>query len=190
MQLIKVIPCGSLADKYPVMEIGAATAAEAIEGWSKQICPNGMIPELIEVLDFESEHQLKNRTEVTEIKLYPAMYGAGGMAKFMGIIIGAAMIAAALLIPGLNAVVVTSLIVSGATAMAMGVINLFLPAPSLSKEEDPEASKYVGSGRNTTKIGTPIPIAGGRMLAGGHFMSVQVNATELVYGRMPDTPPA
>lgn len=199
MQLIKVIPCGSLADKYPAMEIGATSAFEAIEGWSRQVCPVGRMPELMEALGFETEALLRGPTDKTEIHIYPAMYGGGGAMKFIGIIIGAAMMVgavvftaggAAAILAGTANMFATSIFIGGAMMMVMGVINLFMPQPSLSKEADPEASKYIGSGQNTTKIGTHIPMGGGRMLVGGHYLSVQVNAQELVYGKFPDTPPA
>lgn len=199
MQLIKVIPCGSLADKYPTIEIGATSAYEAIEGWSRQVCPTGRIPQLMEAVDFETEALLRGPTDKTEIYLYPAMYGGGGAMKFIGIIVGAAMVVGAIVATGGGAAAIfagaansfaTSIFIGGAMMMIMGAINLFLPAPSLSKEEDPEASKYIGSGQNTTKIGTPIPMGGGRMMVGGHYLSVQVNAQGLVYGKFPDTPPA
>lgn len=195
MHLIRVIPCGLLAEKYDALEIGATSVYEAIEGWSRQVCPSGRIPHLIEVVDFGTEESLRASTDVTEIYLYPAMYGGGGLGRFMGIIIGAAMIAGAIIATGgvgavFTSTIATSIFISGATMMVMGVIGLFMPAPSLSKSEDPEASKYIGSGGNSTKIGTHIPMGGGRMMVGGHFLSVQVNAQELVYGAFPSTPPA
>lgn len=199
MHLIEVIPCGSLADQYEPLTIGADTAAEAIEGWSRQVCPVGRIPQLIEVVDFETEAQLRDTTEATKLYLYPAMYGGGGLGRYVGIIVGAAMIAGAIIATGGGAAAIfagtanafaSSVFISGALMMVMGAINLFLPAPSLSKESDPEASKYIGSGDNSTKIGTHIPMGGGRMMVGGHFLSVQVNAQELVYGQFPSSPAA
>lgn len=193
MQLIEVVPMGILAQKYQAIKIGAESVAEAIEGWSRQVCPAGRIPELIEVLDFDTEEKLRAQTQVEKVYLYPAMYGGGGLARFTGIILGAALIAAAFVVApaaGIGASKLASaLLVGGITTMIMGVVNLFMPQPSLSRSQDPEASKYIGSGVNTTQVGTPIGIGGGRMMIGGHLLSVQVNAQDLVYGEYPDVPP-
>ena len=59
---------------------------------------------------------------------------------------------------------------------------------SISKTKDPDPSKYIGTGKNTTAIGTPIGFGGGRMRIGGQFLSVQVNAVDIVYGTFPVTP--
>lgn len=182
MHLIEVIPSGPLASRFPKMKIAADTAAEAIEGWSRQ-ASSSRIDTIMEAVGFETEDKLRAPTEVRKIYLYPAMFGGGG--KFGQILLGAVLVVAGVVIGG---PVGTALIVSGITTAVMGVFSLFMKAPSLSKEEDPEASKYIGTGRNTTAIGTIIGMGGGRMLAGGQFLSLQVNSSDLVYGSFPATP--
>lgn len=184
MHLIEVVPCGPLAGRFPSLKIAATTAAEAIEGWSRQVS-QGRIPTVMQALGFETEEQLREPTRVRKLKLYPAMFGGGGFGR---ILLGAAMIGVGFLTGGLGTAIGASLIVSGSVTAIMGVVSLFMKAPTLSKEQDPEASKYLGVGRNTTKIGTPIGIGGGRMMLGGHYLSLSVNSSDLVYGRFPETP--
>lgn len=186
--MIEIIPCGPLAKKYPSIKIAAHSAADAIEGWSQQVSGGHRMKDIVEAVDFDTEEKLRAPTEVSQVKLYPTMFGGGG--KFLGIIIGAVQVVAGIILLAnpATAMLGMALIVSGATMMAMGVINLFMPSPSISKEEDPEASKYIGNGRNTTAIGTVIGIGAGRMLIGGQFMSVQVNSLDMVYGSFPATP--
>lgn len=180
MHLIKVIPHGPLR-VYEAFAIAADTAAEAIEGWSRQAGIKGR-PQ-VEVVGFETDQSLYDPTEVIELHVVPSMFGGGG--KFASIIIGAVEIVAGVIIGGPLGL---ALVVAGIGTMIAGIINLFMKSPSLSKQEDPEASKYIGGGKNTTAIGTLIGIGGGRMKIGGQYLSLQVNATDLVYGRFPATP--
>ena len=80
------------------------------------------------------------------------------------------------------------MISAGVGMVLGGVMQLFMKSPTSSKEDDPEASKYIGAGNNTTAIGTPMPIGGGRMLIGGHYLSLQVNSSELAMGSFPEQP--
>jgi predicted phage tail protein len=191
LQLIKVIPHGYLAKLYEPVAIAATTAAEAIEGWGRQF-GQGSVPvmqkHVVEVIDFDTDEKLAAKTDVTEIHLVPAMLGGGG--GIGKIIIGGVLIVAGVLvsaIPGMQ-VLGTALISAGIGMVIGGVMQLFMKSPSVSKEDDPEASKYIGTGKNTTAIGTLIGIGGGRMLIGGQFLSLQVNSSELVHGSFPATP--
>lgn len=185
---IEVVPCGPLAKRFKPVTICASSAAEAIEGWSYQ---SGMsdvpmyLRPLIQAEGFPTETELRADTDVTRIELYPAMIGGSAIGK---IILGAVLIAAAIFIPGLGQALAIGLLSAGASMMLGGIMQLFMKAPSVSKSEDPEASKYINGAGNTVKIGTLIGIGGGRMMVGGQILSVQVNSNELVYGKFPATP--
>ena len=189
MRLIKVVLHGALKDHFPSFEVAGATPAEVLEGWSRQVgmdqLPINSRP-LVQVLDHDTHEKLfsKLKKKVTELHIFPALFGGGGFGK---IALGALMVAVSF-IPGIGQAVAAALIVSGITTALMGVVELFMGSPSLSKEEDPEASKYIGNGKMTTAIGTPIGIGGGRMLIGGHLLSLQVNSTDLVHGAFPTNP--
>jgi len=183
---VKIILHGSLKQHFPEMEIVAATAADALEGWSRQ-CGLSDIPledrPVIEVLDFDSEDKLLAKTDVKELHLYPAMFGGGPVGR---IIVGAALIVVGILYPPLG----PYLISAGIGLVVGGVTQLFMKAPSASKSEDPDPSKYLGLGANTTKIGTLISKGYGRLLIGGHYLSIQVNSNDMVFGTFPTTVPA
>lgn len=190
MQLIKVIPHGILAKQFKSFEVAGTTVAEAIEGWSRQLgidqIPFDKRP-VVTVLDHEDEASLYAETTVNEIHLVPAMFGGGAVGR---IIIGGLMIAGGFLlstVPGLQ-VVGTALISAGIGMVIGGVMELFMKQPKVDKDEGPEASKYLGSGNNTTAIGTIMGMGGGRMKIGGHFLSLQVDSSDMVHGRFPASP--
>lgn len=183
MHLIKIVPHGILADRYPSFEVGASSAADALEGWSRQVGADRSMT--VQVLDFDTEEKLRADTDVTELHVVPAMHGGGGVAR---IAIGALMIVGGILLIPVNPVIASAVIGAGIGMVLGGVMSLFMKSPSVSKEKDPEASKYLGSGKNTAGIGTIIGRGGGRMLIGGHYLSIQVNSNDMVYGSFPVTP--
>jgi predicted phage tail protein len=186
LHLIKVIPHGVYADLYPSLEIGASTAAEAIEGWSRQVGIKLSDERIAEVVGFDSDEKLMAPTEVTELHVVPALIGGGG--GFGKILVGTLMIVGSIFLIPISPALGMALMTAGISMVIGGVMQLFMKSPSLSKEDDPDASKYIGSGRMTTAIGTLIPIGGGRMLIGGQYLSLQVNSNELVIGQFPATP--
>lgn len=186
---MRVILHGSLKE-FPSMDIEAKTVAEAIEGWSRQ-CGMQDIPlfnkPVIAVLGFDNPEQFIQETDVEELHLVPAMFGGGG--SFGKIIVGAALIAISFL-PFIPAPLKVALISSGIGMIVGGVMQMFMKAPTTSKSNDPDASKYLGLGSNTTAIGTLITKGYGRCMGGGQYLSVQVNATDMVTGRYPTNPPS
>lgn len=174
---------GALRKQYgKSFVMSSNSAADAIEGLSRQL-PDWPRDLHIDVPGFGSEELLRGKTDVKEIHLVPAMFGGG--AKFMGIILGAAMVVLGVIL--LATPFGIPLIISGGTMMAMGVIQLFMKAPSVSKSNDPEASKYLGINKNTAEIGTFIPLAWGRIKLYGHWVSLQSDADKLVHGVFPTT---
>lgn len=181
---------GKFADDYPgEFHIEADTVADAIEGWSRQV---GFYTDraytdrpIVRVLGFKTQDSMYEKTEQKEIHLVPAMCGGGG--KFGTIIIGAALIAASF-IPGIGQAVQVALLSSGIGMTLTGVMGLFMKAPSLSKDKDPDASKYLGLNDNTTTIGTPIAICYGRVPVNGHVLALNVDSNDLVTGAFPASP--
>ena len=192
MHLIEVIPCGPLARRFKPIKIMANTAGEAITGWSKQ-CGMADIPlnqrPVLEVDRFPDEKSLNTPTKVRKIRLYPKMVGGGAVGK---ILLGAALIAIAIWNPGIGGMILSQAGVGAVAGAGIGLLlggmmQLFMKAPSVDKSQDPEPSQYIGGGRNSVKVGTPIGIGGGRMMVGGQIMSLQVNSSDLVYGQFPST---
>lgn len=188
MPLVKVIPHGNLGEPL-VLE--ASTVAEAIEAWSLQ-SPLCDIPTMerpvLEVVGYETREQMQAQITTDELHVMPAMFGGGGFGK---ILLGAAMIGVTF-IPGIGTALgigtklLTAIQAAGIGMALGGVMQLFMKTPRTL--EDPESSKVLGSGKNTTQIGTTIGMGGGRMMVGGQYLSLQVNASDLVSGTFPATP--
>jgi len=165
--------------------------ADAIEGLSRQ-CLDWPRDMLIDVIDADTQAKLFSPVAegVEEIHLVPRMYGGGG--KFGAILLGAALIATAILAPQLAVfgfALHTTLITAGVSLMLTGVMGLFMKAPTVSKSSDPPASKYLGINRNTTAIGTPRALAWGRVRLSGHWLSLQSDANKMVFGTFPASIP-
>ena len=183
MQLIKLVLHGVLKDRYESFAVAAETAAEAIEGWSRQVGTDPTF--LMQAVGYDTPEKLKAPTDATEIHLVPAMFGGGGAVG--KILVGVALIGLSF-IPGIGQAMQIALLSAGIGMAVGGVMQLFMKQPTVSKEEDPDASKYIGSGKNTTGIGTIIGRGGGRMMIGGHFLSLQVNSSDMVVGAFPEVP--
>lgn len=189
MKLIEVVPLGPLARRFPSIKIAASNVAEAIEGWSRQ-CGMEKIPlhrrPVLEAVGFTDRVSLLKDAETERVELLPAVMGGGSFGR---ILLGAAIIASVFVLPGigvaLSSALKGALLATGIGMVAGGVLSFFMKAPGLSNEQNPDPSKYIGNGKNSVAIGTPIGIGGGRILVGGQLMSVNVNATDLVYGAFP-----
>lgn len=186
---MKLIFHGQLKKLYgECVEMDSRVPADAIEGFFSQQAnhPRSLV---IEAVGFETEDKLKSETDAKEIHLIPAMFGGGGFGK---ILLGGALLAAAIFIPGIGAVLggilKTALISIGASLVLQGVTSLFFKAPTSSKDGDPPPSKYLGNNTNTVEQGTPITVACGRVVVPGHWLSLQVDADKLAMGVFPTNP--
>lgn len=180
---MKIVLHGKLARLFgKEHNIEAATPADAIEGLSRQLdaWPREM---LIDVVGFQTKESLFEITSAKEIHLVPSVSGGGAVGK---ILIGAALIALAIINPfGFSAMVAAAILSIGVTLALSGIMQLFMKAPTIDKSEDPPPSKYFGVDRNTTEIGTYRTMAYGRVQISGHWLSLQVDAKSLVKGRFP-----
>lgn len=185
---MRLIFHGKLRQLYgESVTMASDTIADAIEGFSRQQ-PNWPRHLRIAVVGFDTEEKLQQHAD--EVHMMPALAGGGG--KFGSIILGAALIAAAVIFAPAAGVfasaLTTSLAVSGALMIAQGVFALFMKAPSMGKNKDPEASKYLGVNKNTTAVGTPIILAWGRNRIAPHWLSLQADSTNLSTGVFPANP--
>lgn len=191
---MKLILHGTLREFGKEHNFKARTVAEAVEGLSRQI-PNWPREMVIDIVGYDTIAKLTEETDEKEIHLVPRMYGGGG--KFGGIIMGVALVGLAIALPAAGGLYfagtaiglsTSAIFMMGASLMLTGVMQLFNKAPSVSKSNDPAASKYLGVTENTTQIGTPITLAWGRVKLGGHWLSMQSNADQLVFGTFPANP--
>ena len=183
------------------VELSGDTVYELVSGVSANfktvLQPAPGKPKMIcKVRGFDTEESL-HRTltdDETEIHLYPTLLGGGGNGGLMKVIVGAIILAVvafaivatgglAALAAGTTAFTAfgSTLLMTGATMFIGGLLELLAPQPKmdLSSSNDIESSKYLGSQGNTVKIGTSIPIIFGEHLAFGHYISFNVDATNV-----------
>ena len=129
-----------------------------------------------------------------DIHFIPAISGAGrGFGK---ILLGAALIAGAFLIPGLPGGAATfsmkaglgggflakSMVYVGASLVLSGVSDLLFPLPEpqkFSSEEDPQLSFSFSGVQNTSRAGTPVPIVYGEIITGSVVISAAIDTNQV-----------
>lgn len=121
-----------------------------------------------------------------QIAIVPVLAGAGGAVG--KILIGAALIAAAVLTGGatigLTGVVFSSL--AGQVAFGVGVslalggvAQLLAPAPKQASAENQKQSYVFNGAVNTTAQGQPVPIGYGRMIVGSAVISAGISIEDI-----------
>lgn len=152
----------------------------------------------------QSELRRPLRADETDIHLVPSFAGEkrGGIAM---IVIGAVLVAVAVYNPGgvlqagtagaegfvagesvmgMGAISASSVFMSGAMMIASGLLAFMSVAPKMDSQtwtstSNPEASKYLGTPRNTTKAGSRIPILYGRSRIYGQVLSIAIDAKDV-----------
>jgi len=129
-----------------------------------------------------------------DIKIIPVITGAGAVGR---IILGVALVAFALLIPGAafgavlagkissgvgNALLVAGKISAliGASLVLGGISELLTPTPKTNKDEgDPRKSFSFSGIQNTSRAGLPVPVVYGEMLVGSVVVSAGVDIVQV-----------
>lgn len=118
------------------------------------------------------------------IKIVPVVAGAGAVGR---IILGVALLAAAIFIPGAQAWLgptAFSLVVGVGTSLVLGgVAQLLTPTPTTpSDHSDPRKSYSFSSIQNTSRQGTPVPVVYGETIVGSVVISAGIDVTEIQGG--------
>ena len=168
-----------------VLEADVATAAEAVRflvsNWPE--LESHMAKQYYRVhtagedLTLDDIHNPMGR----EIQIVPVMAGAGAFGR---ILLGIALIAAAVFIPGAAAWLgptATSLIVGVGTSLVIGgIAQLLTPTPKTDKDEgDPKKSFSFSGIQNTTRAGVPVPVVYGELLVGGIVVSAGADIVQV-----------
>jgi len=194
LRKIRIFFHGSIKKFQPAEEVwvNAETAMEALRAMihlypeMKEVEVNKK--PVVQVVGVQCRTQLQLPWTSDELHLVPAMMGSGGgrgLGALFTIVIGVAIaVAAPYLAPAILSKTMAAAVGSFGIAMALGgVMQLFQPAPQrdtgAAAATDPEGSRYLGSSGNTTKLGTPIPIAYGVNRIFGHFISFDVRALDM-----------
>lgn len=180
--MITVILHGYLKKLWPEpITFDARTAAEAIYAFDRQtkaFKPRvGQRRHLISAKGFETVEDLKRPTDIEELHLYPA-FATGKGGAFTQILIGSVLVAAGIAVAPYAPWASTFLISTGAGLVLGGVMQLLMPAPEEATSGS-EGSNYLGSPKNTTAIGTPIPILYGRRKVYGHILGFDLDAVDV-----------
>lgn len=166
--------------------INGSSIEDAIEGASTQMkaWPR---KQRISVVGYNTVTALKENNP-DEVHIMPTL--AGGSSKIVNFVIGGALIVvgAILVATGVGSAIGISLIVSGSLMILQGVVQLFMKAPKLDQDENPEDSKYFGLNRNTTANRTPITMAWGRVKLFPHWLSLQSDSSLMAHGAFPVVP--
>ena len=133
------------------------------------------------------------------IHFIPSISGAGrGFGK---ILLGAALIGAAFLVPGglslsaglkggfgfgaltgTTGALVKGMVYVGASLVLSGVSDLLFPLPEPQKfnsEEDPQLSFNFSGVQNTSRAGTPVPIVYGEIITGSVVISAAIDTNQV-----------
>ena len=147
------------------------------------------------------EEEISHPIGQNVIRIIPVVAGAGG--GIGKIIAGIAIVAAAILIPGLGfglaGATVTSIGIMGAGLALSGVSQLLTPVPRIAPpsamsgysptytaqtmretEMDPQKSYSFSGIQNTSVQGTPVPIIYGETVVGSVVISANVSTREVV----------
>lgn len=171
--------------------IYASNIAEAMEGLTRQINFYGDVmldkrPTAC-IVGYDTIESLSECPD--RIDVIPQIIGGKGVGK---ILIGVALIGlaftgvGAIAIAGLGTTIGAMSFGIGVSLVLAGLSQLFVKAPSLSKQSDPEASKYLGLSGNTTKLGTLRSYSMGTVkITAPHLLALNVDSQDLVRGEFP-----
>ena len=145
------------------------------------------------------ENEISYPVGQEDIHFIPAISGAGkGFGK---ILLGAALIGAAFLVPGglslsagfqggfgfgaltgTTGALVKGMVYVGASLVLSGVSDLLFPLPEPQKfnsEEDPQLSFNFSGVQNTSRAGTPVPIVYGEIITGSVVISAAIDTNQV-----------
>lgn len=134
----------------------------------------------IEALD---EKTMLMHKEAQEIHFVPTVYGAG---KFMGAIVGAAMVVVGALMwwnplgwGAWAAAIGQGLVVAGAGMLVSTVVTAIMGrVKNNSNDDDDQTSYYFNGAQNTTRQGVPVPLVFGRCKVGSAVISSSINVSD------------
>lgn len=134
--------------------------------------------------DEVGEDELHNPAS-QRITIAPVVAGAGGTVG--KILLGAALIAASFLVPGLAAVTLFGTTTLATVAFSVGVslalggvAQMLAPQPKFEGPQEEQQPSYVFNGAvNTSAQGQPVPVGYGRMIVGSAVISAGISVEDI-----------
>jgi predicted phage tail protein len=198
MMRVRVHLRGSLRSIHDgVIEVVAETAAEAIDAVTSQLPgfkPDANGRKSIRVGGHPTEASLYEPLETTDLHLFPQMAG-GKKVGVVQIVIGVVLIVATIFSMGGTAgfsgaygavlagggtfaqTLAVSVFMIGVSTAIGGLVSLLMPAPGTDSRKGQADSAYLGPGRPTVAIGTPIRVIYGFRRVAFHILAVNINAS-------------
>jgi predicted phage tail protein len=174
---------------HRVLEADVATAAEAVRfllaNWPEveRHMNDQHYRVSIGTYDIDLE-ELHHPAGAAPISFVPVVAGAGAVGR---ILIGVALIAASIFIPGSTAIFATtfgkislSVGLFGASLVLGGIAQLLTPTPKISQDEgDPRKSFSFSGIQNTNRAGVPVPVVYGETLVGSVVISAGIDIVQV-----------
>lgn len=175
--LRRVFLHGPLRVNEDLIEVPGDTIYEVLEGLSRILPPSvGVGRTRIAVVGCSTDTDLHLPLgDKTEIHVLPQL--VGGKNALTQIIVGALLIGLSFVNPIAGMAKLSAMLMQMGAATVLGGIAMAL-SPTPIDDNNADRSKYLGSPKNTTAIGTRIPILYGRNRWGGHILSFDINAIE------------
>lgn len=139
---------------------------------------------VLNMRDEVGEDELHNPAS-RRITIAPVVAGAGGSVG--KILLGAALIAASLFVPGLAAVTLFGTTTLATVAFSVGVslalggvAQMLAPQPkSIGPQEEQQPSYVFNGAVNTSAQGQPVPVGYGRMIVGSAVISAGISVEDI-----------
>ncbi len=174
---------------HRVLEADVATAAEAVRfllaNWPELEAHMNDQHYRVSIGTYDIDlEELHHPAGAAPISFVPVVAGAGAVGR---ILIGVALIAASIFIPGSTAIFATtfgkiSLGVGlfGASLVLGGIAQLLTPTPKISNDEgDPRKSFSFSGIQNTNRAGVPVPVIYGETLTGSVVISAGIDIVQV-----------
>jgi predicted phage tail protein len=174
---------------HRVLEADVATAAEAVRfllaNWPELEAHMNDQHYRVSVGTYDIDlEELHHPAGAAPISFVPVVAGAGAVGR---ILIGVALIAASIFIPGSTAIFATtfgkislSVGLFGASLVLGGVAQLLTPTPKISQDEaDPRKSFSFSGIQNTSRAGVPVPVVYGETLVGSVVISAGIDIVQV-----------
>lgn len=177
---------------HRVLEADVATAAEAVRfllaNWPELEAHMSDQHYRVSIGTYDLElEELHDPAGQAPISFVPVVAGAGAVGR---ILIGIALIAASIFIPGSTAIFGTTfgkislgIGLFGGSLVLGGVAQLLTPTPKVpqgaDEQDDPRKSYSFSGIQNTSRQGTPVPIVYGETLVGSVVISAGIDTVQV-----------
>ena len=174
---------------HRVLEADVATAAEAVRfllaNWPEAEAHMNDQHYRVSIGTYDIDlEELHHPAGAAPISFVPVVAGAGAVGR---ILIGVALIAASIFIPGSTAIFATtfgkislSVGLFGASLVLGGIAQLLTPTPKISQDEgDPRKSFSFSGIQNTSRAGVPVPVVYGETLVGSVVISAGIDIVQV-----------